>query len=360
MNEAQREITLQVGGQVYGGWAEATASVGMDRAAGQFALTVTELWPGEDRTRLIRPGDDCVLRVGGQNVVSGYVDGVDLSIASSLHEVAIRGRDKSADLVDCSAVRSPGQWRNRTVLSIAADLAQPFGVKVAAEVDVGKALASFALQEGETAFEAIDRAARIRGLLLMSDGVGGLLLTRAGVRRADDALVLGGNLLQARTSFDVRDRFSEYVAKGQAPGSDYFNGSSATHIKARATDPQVDRYRPLVITGEAPDGAGSLVQRVKWEATVRAARSMTVDAVVQGWTMTNGELWKPNRLVQVVAEPLRLDQDLLIAGCEYSIGRTGTTTRLTLTRADAYTLEPIKPNPGTAATAFWDTAGARR
>lgn len=362
MTEASNNLTLQVGGLQYGGWKTARAQVGMDRAAGSFELDVTELWPGEDVTRRIRPGDACRLAAGGDVLVTGYVDAVDVQLDGFNHQVTIRGRDSSADLIDCSAIRSPGQWFNRTVLSIAQDLAEPFKVKVTAEVDVGKTLASFALQEGETAFDAIDRAGRLRGLMLMSNGVGGLVLTHAGLNRCTDALVLGGNVLTGRSTFDVRDRFSVYTAKGQAAGTDFFNGKSAAHAVAKATDPQVTRYRPLLLTGEAPDASGSLVQRVKWEATVRAARSMTVQLVVQGWRQQDGTLWKPNHLVHVVADALRLDQDLLISSCEYSIGPTGLLTTLALTRPDAYTLEPIKPNPAAAvsAGAFWDVAGARR
>ncbi|MBN8486367.1 MAG: hypothetical protein J0M20_01340 [Burkholderiales bacterium] len=358
------DAVLQVGGGVYGGWKAIQVATAMDRAAGQFGLQVTELWPGADRTRQIRPGDACELRLDEQVLVSGWVDVVDLGIDAGRHEVAIAGRDKAADLVDCSAVRSPGQWRNRSVLDIAKDLAGPFGVAVAADVDVGKPLASFALQEGESVFEAIERAARTRGLLVAADGVGGVVLTRAGVLRADEDLVFGHNILAAQARFDARDRYSVYLAKGQAPGSDYFNGTAAAHVQARAEDAQVTRYRPLLITGEAPDMAGSLRDRVQWEATVRAAKSMQVTITVAGWTQRSGQLWRPNRLVHVDASPLRLDQDLLIVAVNYELAQeTGSRTTLTLTRPDAFTLAPVAAPKAAAAAAggqFWDVAGARR
>lgn len=352
------EVLLRVGSQLYGGWKEAGASVAMDRAAGQFRVGVTELWPGQDVSRQIRPGDECVLSLGDQVLVSGYVDAVDIDISGSAHNVSISGRDRAADLVDCSAIRSPGQWRDRTVLQIAQDLAKPFGVAVNADVDVGKALASFALQEGESVFDAVERAARQRGLLVAANGAGGVVLTRSGVRRAD-ALVFGSNILAGRATFDNRDRFSTYVAKGQAPGSDFFNGSAAAHVVAKADDAQVGRYRPLLITGEAPDMAGTLRQRVQWEATVRAARSMRIQLVVAGWTQADGSIWRPNTLTHVVADPLRLDQDLLITGVEFSLTEAGSTTTLSLTRADAFTLQPIKAVKS-ASTQFWDVAGDRR
>ena len=359
------DVLLTVGGLEYGGWKVARVQCGLDRVAGEFALGVTELWPGQDVTRKIRPGDAAELSVAGQVVVSGYVDAVDLAVGERQHEVSVRGRDKAADLVDCSAVLAPGQWRGKTALALAQALAAPFGVAVAAGVDVGTPLATFALQEGETALEAIDRAARLRGLLVTSDGAGGLLLTRAGVVRADDMLAFGHNVAEARAAFDVRDRYSVYMAKGQSAGGDFWHGEAAAHVKAQAMDPQVTRYRPLLLTGEAPDQAGSLRQRVLWEASVRAARSMQVLVTVPGWTQTSGALWRHNMLVHAQLEPLRLDDDVLIQSVEYSISDAGQVTRLLLTRADAFTVQVLPaaaaaPAGKSAPGAWWDVAGARR
>ena len=361
------EVTLKVGAQEYGGWKAARATVGMDRTAGEFTLEVTDLWPGGDYTRGIRAGERCTLLVGGKPVISGYVDAVEVAIDGRDHVVNINGRDAAADLIDCSALHSPGQWRGQSVETIARLLADPFGVKVRADAPVGKPLESFSLQEGETVFEAIDRAARYRGLLVMSDGTGGVLLTRAGLLRAEDDLVLGQNLLQGRATVDLRDRFDRYVVKGQAPGTDLRNGAVASQAKAQATDPQVGRYRPLLVVADAPDTAAALADRAKWEATVRRAKSTTLVGVVQGFAQRSGELWAPNRLVKVVAEPLRLNEDLLISSVAFMVSAQGCFTELSLTLADAYTLEPIPapaPAAKTAAAAakqpMFDLAGPRR
>lgn len=354
-----REITLTVGGLVYGGWTAARVTVGMDRVAGEFALDVTELWADAVGSRHIRPGEECELKVAEQTIITGYVDSVDVQIDAGQHTVSIRGRDRSADLIDCSAVRSPGQWRKQKLESIARQLAEPFGVAVRADVDTGKPM-DFALQTGETVYEAIDHAARQRGLLVMSDGVGGLVLTRAGLARAADPLVYGENVLALRSSFDVRDRYSEYTALGQAPGNDLFNGKAASQIKARAADKQILRYRPLLITGGSSDAAGSLIDRVQWEATVRAARSMSVEIAVQGFTQSDGSLWRPNTLVHVMADPLLLREDLLIASVSFEISERGSMTTIAATRADAYTLAPLEVAAAGTARPYFDLVGPRQ
>lgn len=344
------EIELLCGGRVHAGWKAARVSLSMEHCANSFDLETTELWPGRTQPFVVMPGNACELRVAGEVVISGYVDDVDLSIDDKQHGVALRGRDRAADLIDCSAVVKGGQWTGQRVEAIAAQLAKPFGVRVGVAVDSGKPLATFALQHGETAFEAIDRAARMRALLVVSDARGGIVITRAGTQVIATSLVLGENVLQARMKLSQRERFSRYIALGQtgsalALSHDAAALKQATHVRAEAVDAEVLRYRPLIITAEAQDVAASLAQRVQWEANVRAARSNELSVTVAGWTHAAG-LWAPNRLVHAELPALRVSGQLLIKACQFSLDSSGATTELTLTRRDAFTILPLKVATG--------------
>lgn len=332
-------LHLLVAGRAYQGWQGVRLTRSLEHCAGAFELSLSEVWPGSSVREVVRAGQRCEVLVGSDTVATGYVDVVDLQVTDKDHEVTVAGRDATADLVDCSAVARPGQWRGKRVEQIAAELAAPFGVQVRAEVDTGAVLDSFALQTGEAVFDAIERAARLRALLLVSDGRGGLVITRAGVRRVPGSLVLGKNIISMRVRNDLRDRFSSYTALGQAPANDYFSGEAAASIRAVATDAGVARHRPLVITNDGPDRAASLQQRVRWEANVRAARSLDVEVIVQGWRHPGG-LWEPNSLVSVRAAAFDLEAELLITDVEASLDEHGTRTRLSMTRADAYRLLP--------------------
>lgn len=339
-------LTLECAGRAYGGWKSVRVRRSMEQCSGSFQLEVSELVPGQDTTQLIRAGDACRVLIGKLPVITGWVDAVQIELDKTQHTVVIGGRDATADLVDCSAIRKTGQWRGQKVERIAADLCEPFKVRVQADVDTGAALANFALQEGETAFEAIERAARVRALLVMSTGNGELLLTRAGLRRSPTDLVLGKNLLSARGTLDLRDRFSQYICKGQAPGTDLVHGTQVSQMKATAADVGVTRYRPFILHGEAADVNASLRQRVDWERNVRLARSTQFDLKVHGWSHAQGP-WLPNTLVRVNAPALRVvDEDLLISAVDFSLDERGTTTDLTLTRADAFSLLPMKEQKG--------------
>lgn len=346
------ELLLKTAGEVYGGWTSMRLSLGMDRCANGFQIEITELWSEGAKVRRILPWEACEVLLDGEVVLTGYVDELSVRHSGTVHTVSVRGRDKTADLVDCSVTGKVGQWRGLKIEQIARELAAPFGVQVLTDVDTGKPLLSFALQEGETAFEAIERAARMRGVLVMSTAAGELLLTRAGQQRIATRLVLGENILEGSVRYDVRDRFSVYVAKGQAP-THYFDapgssaGTSATaaksasQMRAQASDARVPRFRPLVLNAECPDLAVPLSRRVQWEANVRAARSVEAEIVVQGWKNA-GWLWKPNRLLTVLDPWLGIDDEMLISGVQYSLDEAGSRTSLRLTYANAFTLLPTK------------------
>jgi prophage tail gpP-like protein len=84
-------------------------------------------------------------------------------------------------------------------------------------------------------------------------------------------------------------------------------------------------------------------KRAQWEATVRAARAVSVSVTVQGWRQADGTLWPVNGLVQVDLPWLRISGEMLITELTYSLDESGTQTQMTLRRADAYTPEPEKP-----------------
>jgi prophage tail gpP-like protein len=334
-------LHLLTAGRDFSTWKSIHVRRSMASCSGDFALGVAWGRKEHDAMRRIAAGEECEVKLGERSVMRGFVDVVEVAVDDRQHEIAVTGRDRTADLVDCSAVAKSGQWKGAKIEQIAADLAAPFGVGVIAEVNTGAALPSFALQAGETVFEAIERAARVRALLLMADASGNLVITRAGNRRAATRLVLGENLLSLRIKKDMRDRYSRYTVMGQAPGSDLVNGPRVSQMKASATDSEVQRYRPLVLVNDQPDLGGALRDRVRWEASVRASRAIDITATVPGWTYAAGQLWDTNTLVRVDAPQLLLEADLLIYQVEFKLDDQGQTTTLLMTRPDAYSVLPM-------------------
>lgn len=356
MAREQDTLCLQVNGKLYGGWKDMLVNASIETISGDFDLDYFYSWDGQEALP-INDGDACEVRIGDDVVLTGYVDEANDSLDAENHSLQVTGRDKTGDLVDCSAIHKPDQWNGQTLQAIAAILCKPFGITVKAETDCGPAFPTVKVQPGETAFAVIERLCRMRAVLPVSDGKGGLLLTAAGKGgRAYSALVEGENILSITRKRNQQDRFSQYIVKGQQSGLAAVPGGNVEVISAdgavtsraaapasgKATDAGITRYRPLLLISEGEASGQSPATRALWEATVRAGRGLRVEVTVQGWRQGNGELWRPNLFVPVKSPKLFLDDTLLIASCAYACNEGGTITTLSLARPDAFKLLPVK------------------
>ena len=315
--------------------------------SGSFSLGVTDNWTGTGPV-VIRAGDLCVLKIGGETVITGYVDGFENSLDANGHQITVSGRDKTADLVDCSAIVGEGEILNQDLEGLARAMARLFGVEVKAEVSGGSPFTNFSIQPGESVFTALDRAAKLRGLLFTTDGSGALVLTRVGEKRARGALVEGKNIKAISFTTDTKDRFSQYIVKAQKTGTDEDHGANAAHVKAEASDATVVRYRPLVVIAEDQANTADAQKRAEWEAKTRAANAVTVTVTVQGFEQSDGgSLWAINELVSLESQTMGLKQALLVSEIRMQMSEnSGRETQLTLVRADAFLPEPVVVKKG--------------
>ncbi|MBF0248041.1 MAG: hypothetical protein HQL36_08225 [Alphaproteobacteria bacterium] len=331
------DVALTVDGLVY---------VFLGQAFGFQRIDGAALGLGQQARKAILPGQKGIVAVDGEVFITGYVDDVSPAYSGTSHDVTVDGRDATGDLVDCSAIHQPGEWQGLKLEAIAAILAKPFGIPVKALCDTGTPFRKFRIEEGETAFEAIERACRMRAVLPVSDGRGGLQIIRAGSGRTMVSLKRGQNILEASARLSHRDRFSQYIVKGQQPSwADQIPADQLAQVRGDATDPGARRHRPLLIIAEQSVDGASSQDRATWEANVRAARARQVTVVVQGWReRPDGALWSPNRLVRLADDWLAIDQDMLITGVTFSKGDQGTRTELSLMPPGAFELK-AEPEP---------------
>jgi prophage tail gpP-like protein len=329
------DIFLRVEGKLYGGWISARVTRSIEAAAGSFEVSLTDVWEPDMDPWAIFPGDGVTIVIKSDTVITGWVDAVEMSHDASSHNLSIRGRDKTCDLVDCSAVNRPGEFRGKTPEQIARALCQPYGVTVKTDVDTGGVVDLFRVQPGESVFESVERLARGRQLLVTGSENGALLLTRSGSTRAGIKLEEGVNILSCSVSIDASERFSSYIVEGQSDGQGVANCAA----KASANDPAMKRYRTLIIMAEEKADQAYCAQRAKWEARVRAAKAQTVSIMVPGWRY-NETLWTPGKLVSLNYPTCRIfDEELLITEVELQKDDAGTMTTLTLKRPDAFLAE---------------------
>lgn len=329
-------VSLTLGHTAWAGWKTATVTRSIETLAGSFSLVLADRWEASGTALAVSPDMGCTLSLGGETVITGFIDEVNPAIDSRSHSISVTGRDASADLVDCSAVHEPGEWLNVSLADVAARLAAPFGVPVRASILSPERFAKFAVQPGETAFSALERACRLRGVLAWADGQGGIIISEPGTERASEALVEGKNVKAASARFSRKGRYSRYIVKAQAQGSDSLNGVDASQVRGEAVDASLTRYRPLLITSEGSSSTLTARGRARWEATVRAGRAAQVTVTVAGWRTGNGELWPVGSLVAVSLPSLHVERDMLISCVRFSLDSGGSKTRLTLVRPDAF------------------------
>lgn len=330
---------LKIEGIYYGGWKSLRVSRSIEQLAGTFELEITERWPGQPESTPIKPGQKCQLLLDGAPVITGYVDTVSPDYDSGQHTVRVSGRDKTGDLVDCSAIYKSGQWQNVKIDQLARDLLKGYDIKTLVEADVGSAFSSFNIQEGESIFECLERAARMKALLLTSNPEGDLVITRAGKQRIEHGLQEGKEIKAARADFSWKDRFSSYVIKGQGRlGGD--GESEHASPAGKVSDEIITRHRPLIVLAESHSQNSTLRDRAEWERNVRRGRSARGSITVQGWRHPGGDLWMPNLLVSVTSPWLWLDNaEMLIVGCTWTLDdRGGTLTELAIAKPEAFQL----------------------
>ena len=340
-------VTLRTDGRLFTGWTSVSVTRSIESVAGYFELGVN-VPPGTDLSGLA-PGKAFTLEIGGQIVCTGYIDSRRRQMTADSMKITIAGRDKTADLIDCAAVYSGGQWKNRSLEQIARDLCTPYGVTVRWELsdkESSAAFPGFTLDHSETVYEALVRASRARGVLMTSNAAGELVFSRA-ASTVTDELILGKNLLTVDFDEDFRDRFSEYIVKGYARANgadgDDIDAESIVSRKGTATDSDVTRYRPMIIIADSKITAKDAQARALREQRRRLAKSITFEAEIDGWTRRDGQLWMPNLLVTIDASKYAIKTtELLVSKVTLILNdQDGLKTRVSLAPREGF-LVPVE------------------
>ncbi len=331
-------VTLIVGSGEHRGWKQIGISLSMENLSGGFNLTVSEKFPKGSRN--IKPGDECSLLIEENTIITGYVDDVNPSFNDRNHDVIFTGRDKSGDLVDCSAINSPGEWSGLKMDRIVEALIKPFGIGLKVETNIGETFPKFNIEQGETVHETISRMAKLRGVLVLSDKDGGLILANRAQTRSADSLISienndTNNILAASLVSSHKERYSDIIVKAQTQGSDDQSGDVTRGAQGKFKDATI-RHRPLLVIAEGQANAKQAQERALWEGATRFGKSKRVRIGVQGWRQSDGSLWEINTISRVVIPWLELDEDMLIVSLNFRLSGSGTFTELELVRPEAY------------------------
>ena len=311
-------VELRAGSQALRGWTSVSITAGIEQACRSFAFTVTGPLADEQGLRV---GQACSVWDGGDELVRGYLEGVDSSLSATSRTRSFSGRSKTCDAVDCSA--APASRPGLRFVDLVRALVGSHDVQVVFDDATAAALVipRHRVTLGETIFDEVDKLARERGFLVTDDGAGRLRVTSPGLGgRATTDIRVGRNVLSATASWDVSRRYSEVEVRGQS----FTDLEVDPAAVGGATDPAVSRYRKLIVRPEKPVSKSAALARAHWEAVTRAGQSVRASYAVRGWRQDDGTLWQPNQRVRVWDPDAGFEgAELLITEIVWSLGEDG-------------------------------------
>lgn len=366
-------LTLQVDGVDHDQWTAGEVTRNMKDLSGSFHFTMRDpdrslaTFPFTTFAALarLRPGQSAKVFADGELVLDGYVETVEPNIDENHAEVSISGKDKAGDLIDgAAAPDGPGEFKNVKLEDAAKRIAAPYGLKVRAEIDTGRPFPRYALDLAETGLSAIEKGARQRHALVLSDGVGGLVITRAGKKRAPADITLPGNAKGGRATFTHKGRHSETIVRGQqekaeqrrqdrlaaltpasapaVPGGRSDSDGSATDRERRGTtatgrarDNEIKRHRPVVHLARSQADETSAQDEADWRMRTARAESEEANYRVHGFR-SDGRLWRVNELTYVSDAYTGIERDMLISTVIFREDEAGRETELTVSSPEAF------------------------
>ncbi len=338
--EIEQSATVLIGGQSFDGWEQINIQKSLESVANTYSIRLFDKFAGLRRDWPLKPGVSVKVNIGRERVLTGRIERLSVEYNDERRGYAISGRSNPGDLVDCTHT-GENEFKDINLTELARKLVSPFGIRVFESV-VPSNIQKFAVKPGETVFEALDRAARLQGLFFISTRGGNIRLTRAARARAFTTLEQGVNILSASATFDDSKRFRNYFVKGQSVGLPEFFGKDVAQPEGSAQDLGVSRHRPLTVIAEGNVDSAKAKTRAQWEASSRLAKTIRVQASVQGWLQNDGSLWGINQVVRFRSRFLGLDRELLITEINHTDGSDqGKATSMTLVDPQAYTTSPV-------------------
>lgn len=335
-------ISLVVNGQAYDeAWDNIRVTRSLDMLCASFEFTTTQKQPYEMANWPIKMGNECSVYVGETLAVTGYIEDINISYDKDSHTVQVAGRDKTADLVDCTRGKKDYAVKGISIADIIKRLLAPHDIKLIIDSSVtalaNKVPAAFTtFDTGDPLVVLILKLTKREGILPVVTPEGALMLTATGIKRTSDSIQTGINVLSGGLKQSNKEIYSIYLTKGFSRGSDNTKVDAFTYESIfEDKSGLMPRYRPYANIEFGGD-RGTGKSRADWEARYRAANARLFGFTVQGWTQRNGEIWEPNTLVKVQDDVFDVDAEMLINACEYQQTSKGTITSMQICSPEKY------------------------
>jgi prophage tail gpP-like protein len=297
-----------------------------------------------DIVKALRNGQTADVFINDIQVAKGFVDTIRISEKVGEKTIMISGRDYTADLVDCSFIETPNEWKKQTLLKIVSDLCAPFAIDVAAAGSASSAasvqIETFKATEGMSICNLISQLCVDNMIMPISLGDGKLTLIRAeDAERLPKGIVNPGNIFALDFYASDVDRFSKYMTKGQGIETPEKDFAAFLHPFGSFSDSVTSRYRPKMLFPENPSSASICMARSKWEAKYQAGKSRQFSYMMIGWLQENKKPWPIHSLVSVDDKSLNYSGELYCSDVLYERDGSRDMTTITLVQQSTFTAD---------------------
>ena len=255
--------------------------------------------------------------------------------------LSVVGYPRCGVLNDCPMpiTKYPVEFLNQNLQSISKTMAQPFGIPVEFQADPGNIFEKVAPEPEQNVLNFLSPLAQQRGILLTNNPQGGLLFWTANIDGIPVASIREGELpyLSCKPAFGPQNYYSHIT--GLSPTEDEKPAESFTVANPFLVNRGV--IRPFTYTVE--DGKDTDLQA---SVTAKAARmfanSGSYELRVQGHRDQNGNKWKKNTLISVLAPGGMIYRETIFIIRSPRLTRdseSGDTTVMNLVLPEAYSSE---------------------
>lgn len=342
------EIAIKVNEKTYANWTSLSIHRSVDEYCGSFMFTSTD---SEDQGYPVKAGDEVVVLIDNNQIVTGYVDRIYVPFDIGSHEVSVAGRDNVQDLIDGDI---PNNWKTAQGVTKIRNFVKmcEFIIKATGnDIDVVNTAGTITpftdeeIQEAESGQKAMDflsSFARKRNLYLNTDGKGNFRIYRPeSIRATDDLIFIRGNnsnnILGRNYTKDLVERYNKITVRSQENASSGFYDFEAADASGYAIDSEIRTGRQLDFTSEESMTAAECKKRAEEQINILRARSIEYSCRVAGAVQSDGTPWDYGLVTNVVDERAEINGEFFIK--QVTITRSidmGTITNLVLVPPDAF------------------------
>ena len=111
-------VTIQVGALRFQGWQTVQITRSCESMPNHWAVSASAEFLDGDALAGTRPGQACLIYIGLDLVITGWIDRRSIPIDAHNHQVTLSGRGITRNLVDCSAdlVHDPNIFRTKWLI----------------------------------------------------------------------------------------------------------------------------------------------------------------------------------------------------------------------------------------------------